>query len=361
MPRKPGPARLERDRKRPKDGNWYIYWTEGGRSREHSTGTRDRDEAELYFEEWKLRRRRPGRAVHPEEFFVTDAVSHYLTHQLDEVMDPERLANAAKPIIKFFDGYSVGEVHDALVKDYCAQRRRRKNIQDGTLRKELGFLSAAIRFAKDEKLITDTVKIRLPSKPEGRIRFLTCDEAIRLIRNSRTKGRNQGCETVPETLTEHLTLFLRIGLLTGQRKEAILSLRWDDINFESDSIDWNPVGRKRTSKQRPQSRIPKRLKKHLLRRRRRFPHDDHVVTFRGRPVKNIRRAFHTAVEAAGLETTGARKVVPHTMRHTCATWLMQKAAPKWDTCGFLGMKMETLERNYGHHHPDHQKGPGDAI
>jgi integrase len=53
--------------------------------------------------------------------------------------------------------------------------------------------------------------------------------------------------------------------------------------------------------------------------------------------------------------------VPHTLRHTCATWLMQKGAPKWDACGFLGMTLETLEKNYGHHHPDHQRGAADAI
>ena len=100
MPRRSSPPRLERDRKRPSEGNWYIYWTEGGRSREHSTGTGDRDQAELYFAEWKLRRFRPDRAVEPYEFYVADAISHYLAKRLDDVSDPERLANAAKPIIR---------------------------------------------------------------------------------------------------------------------------------------------------------------------------------------------------------------------------------------------------------------------
>ncbi len=364
MPRKPAPPRLDRDRKNPESGNWYIYWTEAGRSREHSTGTRDREQAELYFAEWKLRRTRPERAVEPHEFYVADAISNYLVKRLDDVVDPERLTNAAKPIIRFFDGYTVGDINDELIKEYCQKRRKGRGdqgLKDGTLRRELSLLSTAIQRAEKDCLITHKIEVWLPPKPEGRIRFLECDEAIKLIRVSRSfdTPRKNGVPT--ETKTEHVALFLRIGLLTGQRKEAILSLRWSDIDFDNSIIHWNPVGRQRTKKNRPSSRLPTRLRKHLLRRRNRFPEDEFVVTHRGKPVQNIKRAFRTAVVAAGLKTEGDQKVTPHTMRHTCATWLMQKGTDKWEACGFLGMTMATLEGNYGHHHPAYQKGAGDAI
>ena len=364
MPRKPDLPRVARDRKRPKDGNWYIYWTEGGRSRERSCGTADREEAELVFAEWKLTRQCPERAVDPRQFYITDAISHYLTNRMDRVVDPERLGNAAKPIIKFFTGFTVGDVSDALLNEYrVARQHSRKGIgiRDSTIRRELGLLSAAIRRAHEDDLITRVVAVRLPPKPEGRIRFLTCKEAIHLIRVSRSFDAPK-IDGVPlESRTEHLTLFLRIGLLTGQRKEAILSLRWNDIDFESKVIHWNPVGRRRTKKERPTSRIPKRLIKHLRQRQNRFPYDEYVLTHRGKPLSNIKRAFRTAVVAAGFELCGELKVVPHTLRHTCATWQMQVGTDKWEASGFLGMTFETLERTYGHHHPDHQKGAADAI
>ena len=109
MSRKSGPPRLIRDRKRPKDGNCYIYWTERGRSRERSCGTADREEAELVFAEWKLTRQCPERAVDPRQFNITDAISHYLTNRMDRVVDPERLGNAAKPItlLKTLYGYLI--------------------------------------------------------------------------------------------------------------------------------------------------------------------------------------------------------------------------------------------------------------
>jgi integrase len=54
-------------------------------------------------------------------------------------------------------------------------------------------------------------------------------------------------------------------------------------------------------------------------------------------------------------------VTPHTLRHTTATWLMQAGVDKWKAAGFLAMTMETLERVYGHHHPDYQDEASDAI
>ena len=44
---------------------------------------------------------------------------------------------------------------------------------------------------------------------------------------------------------------------------------------------------------------------------------------------------------------------PHTLRHTAATWLMQSGVSMWRAAGFLGMSVETLDRVYGHHHPDY--------
>lgn len=55
------------------------------------------------------------------------------------------------------------------------------------------------------------------------------------------------------------------------------------------------------------------------------------------------------------------EVTPHTLRHTAATWLMQRRADLWEAAGFLGMSVEQLERTYGHHHSDHLKSARDAF
>src|SRR5581483_11539046 len=42
-------------------------------------------------------------------------------------------------------------------------------------------------------------------------------------------------------------------------------------------------------------------------------------------------------------------------------WLTQAGVDKWEAAGFLGMSVETLDRVYGHHHPDHLKAAARAI
>jgi hypothetical protein len=40
---------------------------------------------------------------------------------------------------------------------------------------------------------------------------------------------------------------------------------------------------------------------------------------------------------------------------------MQAGADLWDAAGFLGMSVATLERVYGHHHPDYQRTAVEGI
>jgi hypothetical protein len=40
---------------------------------------------------------------------------------------------------------------------------------------------------------------------------------------------------------------------------------------------------------------------------------------------------------------------------------MQAGVPKWEASGFLAMTEETLERVYGHHHPDFQRASAEAL
>ena len=54
-------------------------------------------------------------------------------------------------------------------------------------------------------------------------------------------------------------------------------------------------------------------------------------------------------------------MAPRTLRHTAATWLMQRGMDLWQAAGFLGMSVETLERNYGHHQPTYMQEAARAI
>jgi integrase len=84
------------------------------------------------------------------------------------------------------------------------------------------------------------------------------------------------------------------------------------------------------------------------------------VEWNGKPVRSVKNAFARAVEVAGLDLADGN-VTAHTLRHTAATWLMQRGVDPWEAAGFLGMSVKVLIETYGHHHPDHMRGAADAI
>ena len=117
------------------------------------------------------------------------------------------------------------------------------------------------------------------------------------------------------------------------------------------------AGRRETKKRQPPVKLPSRLLAHLRRWVRVGAARRAVVEWNRQPVKSVRKGFEAAVRAAGL----GPEVTPHILRHTCATWLMQRGVDLWDAAGFLGMTVQQLEATYGHHHPDYQREAAEAL
>jgi integrase len=332
MPRRNQGARLRWLNKRQ---CFYIVWTENGRSRERSTGTADREQAEILFAEWlQLRGRRSGPSD-PSAILVTDVLNEYLQEMGPKVAAPERIAYAVLSLTDFFEGNTVADVTPQTCGRYVEKRGR----SQGTVRRELGVLRAAINYAHKFGRLTRPVAVDLPERPEPRDRWLTRKEAASLIRAART----------PQARL-HLPLFILIGLYTGRRKEAILSLRWPQVDLEAGRIDFELPGRRRTKKKRGKVPIPARLLPHLRRARNRGTDLGYVLHINGSRIKDNKTGFKGACKRAGLED-----VTPHTLRHTAATWLMQKRTDLWEASGYLAMSMDTLSRTYAHHHPDHMQ------
>jgi integrase len=113
-----------------------------------------------------------------------------------------------------------------------------------------------------------------------------------------------------------------------------------------------PRGATPDSKKRsPPVRLGRRIQGHL----RRWKHLDgpdtkYVCHFDGHAPLDPHTSWRKIIQASGLHD-----VTRHTLRHTRATWTMQKGIDLWEAAGFLGMTVKTLEAVYGHHHPDHQE------
>jgi integrase len=320
---------------------FYICWTENGRSRERSTGTADREQAEIIFAEWLQARGRKSGPSDPSQILITDILTDYATERATKVAAPRIIGCAIDSLSCFWEARTVVEVTPQTCSRYGDWRCRSQN----TVRRELAVLKAAINSAHRNGKITRPVAVTLPAKPASKERWLTREEAALLLRASRT----------PQARL-YLPLFILLGLYTGRRKEAILSLRWPQVNLDAGLIDFELVGRQRTNKKRGKVPIPRKLLSHLRRARRRGSDLGHVLHIDGEPIGDIKKGFAAACRRAGI-----LGVTPHTLRHTAATWLMQRGTPLWEASGFLAMSEKTLVEVYGHHHPEYMREAAEAI
>ena len=81
-----------------------------------------------------------------------------------------------------------------------------------------------------------------------------------------------------------------------------------------------------------------------------------VIEHRGRPIASIKQGFRAAARRAKLP-----HVTPHVLRHTAATWMVQRSVPFEMVAKFLGNSKEMVERVYGHHSPEWLRLAANAL
>src|SRR5690349_13205598 len=107
MPRRNQGPRLRWFNKR---ACFYIVWTERGRSRERSTGTTNREQAQVALAEFLQQRDRRAGPRDPAAVLVTDVLTEYQQQRGPKVTAPERVAYAVLALTDFFAGNSVADI-----------------------------------------------------------------------------------------------------------------------------------------------------------------------------------------------------------------------------------------------------------
>lgn len=341
MSRPPEGPKLRPNPKR--QGAFYIYWTDErtGRSRERSTGTRDLAQAHQVFADWLANRDAPITWDGPRraaQASIADVLAIYAEeHAAEHTASPETVYYAIKALLGWWGDRTCDYVKPETCKAYVKARAAQR-IAASTAGRELTVLRAALGYAHKNGKLVDKPFVELPPRPPGRDRWLTRSEAAALLRCSRHDPQARG----------HLPLFILLALTTGARPTALFELRWTQIDFDRDRIDFNPPGRKRTTKGRPIISIPRRLRWFLLRAHA-LASSPYVLAFNGKKLGSVKKSFRRACGRAGL----GPEVVPYTLRHTAGTWLAQAGVPLWQIGGWLGHTQARTTELYAHHHPSH--------
>ncbi|RVO55189.1 integrase [Sinorhizobium meliloti] len=361
MPRKRKPARLWL---RPADSTRTAVWIilDGGDQHSTGCGADDREGAEERLQEY-LRNRQvlaaPGKQRDASEVKISEVVTHYMLLKQDDARRPKEFGARMEHLLKFWGEKTLNDITTKTCDEYA--RQRSTPIQ---ARRELEDLRSACRLAIADGITRHAVTISLPPKPKGRVRHLERDSMAKLIWAAyRKRGKFRGAPNKRKP-TIHVARFLITAVYTGSRSSRVWQASFIKekgrpyIDLESGVFYRSWEGEKLADNKRaPPIRLPGRLLAHMRRWHRNGA--KYVVEYNGEAA-DPKRAFRNLVNDT-LGETDAKGVVRHTLRHTAATWLMQAGADKWQTAGYLGMTLETLEGTYGHHHPDHQSDVGAAF
>lgn len=304
------------------NGFWYIYHP--GSRRFSSTGEKDRGIAEKVLALVILETKAPE----PDALPLAYVLERY---KQDKASTPS--ANNIKYhipiIIAFLGDITVSGIHPSGMRE-TVQKMQDSGHSDGYIRRILATLIAALNHARKDGLLTNVPFIAMPPMPQSKERWLDRAEAARLLE---------------EAHTPHLKRFIMLALHTGQRIGAILDLSWGQVDIDRKRIDFNPPGRVQTNKRR--AVVP--INDDLLAELEGEEHQSgYVVQFKGKQIKKVQNAFGKACTRAGLDD-----VTPHTLRHTCGTWLAQAGVDMWMISGILGHGHSRTTELYLKHSPDH--------
>jgi integrase len=327
--------------------NYQIdYYCKGKRYRELIGPSKKEAEAVLGKRLNEIREGKFFGKVKLREILMEDLVRDYLERfQGKKVVDEKRYMQI---ILESFGGKFVSDIDRREVESFQAVRRatlRKDGLPraNSTCNREVEALRRLLNKAIEWGMLERNPASRLKSLPEpqGRTRFLSLDEAKRLL----------------EASSRHLRPIIVCALETGMRRGEILNLRWSDVDMKTHTIY---LGKTKNGESR-HIPISNRLISVLSGLPRRLG-SDHVfagepkIGKTGNPFHDVRTSFENACRRAGIE--GFRF---HDLRHTAASHLAMAGVPLRTVGEILGHKTAAMTERYAHLTPEHTRKAVESL
>jgi integrase len=210
-------------------------------------------------------------------------------------------------------------------------------LSAAAINRPLALLRHLLRLAHDEwNLLESTPTVRLEDEPEGRLRWLTPEEANRLLAAAR------------ESRNVDLADLIELSLFTGLRQAEALELTWDRVDRSRGVLllEVTKSGRRR--------QIPLNEAADAVLARR-GPKEDGLV-FRSNNWDRYRTAWERAVKRAKLPDLHW-----HDLRHTFASWAVQRRVSLYELKDLLGHSTLTMVKRYAHLAPEHLRAAAAAL
>jgi integrase len=224
--------------------------------------------------------------------------------------------------------YLVGrslETIDRAVVESLKQSKLADGASNATVNRMLALTRSVLRRASlDWGWIPLAPHFRLLKEPTRRVRFLSREEAVRLLRE----------------LPPHLSDMAAFTLATGLRRANVTGLLWSQVNLTL-RLAWIHPDQAKARKAIP---VPLNDDAFMFVSKQCGMHTTHVFSYKGAPVIQV----STAAWYKALKRAGITEFRWHDLRHTWASWHAQAGTPLLVLQELGGWESTEMVRRYAH-------------
>ena len=309
--------------RRPKSPNWIMRGSIGGCRFEESTYVSDKRVAD------ETRAKREAE-IHRGQIYGRAATATFAEAALS-YLEQGGSRKFIEPVIKHFGTRPLAKIDYAAIEK--GSLKVYPNVSPSTRNRQ--FFTPTVAILNHGAMIRLCAKpvVRRPRSPEGRISWITPEEADRLI----------------EAAADHMKPLITFLLYTGARCGEALWLDWRDVNLPKAHVTF---GKTKIGEARGvplHSRVVAALANIKRRSGEVFRRPDGKPYARPRSINDtsagsrIKNGFRRAVERAHLDDFH-----PHDCRHTWATWHYQASRDLGALMRLGGWKSVKMVMRYAH-------------
>ncbi len=312
---------------------YYMNFTVDGVRVSRSTGKFTKKEAKLVEAVEKKRMMVDG-ALSPREraarMLLSAAIQKTYCERWKDNKDGLKAKRLAERAMDLVGDIPLSKIVDESIK-HMVKKLEDSGVRGATINRYLATMKTLLRHHQQP---WEHIKLKKESK--GRIRVLTKEEEVTVVSLLRNTDHGKKRSYYPEAAD-----LVEVLVDTGCRLSEILNLKYEDINFDTNLISiWINKGDK------PRS-IPmtKRVGGILLTRQ----EGDWVKPFTI-DIDQAQKAWNWARKRMLLDED--REFVMHSLRHTCATRLLDRGVDLYTVKEWLGHSTIQVTERYAHLRPD---------
>ena len=307
---------------------WVDFTTPSGERVRRSAETDDKLQAQELHDKLKNEVWRVSKLGDRPQRSWNDAVVRWLTEQSHKAS-----LESDKIHLRWLDKHLNGVDLTAITRDRLDKigaAKKAEGVAPATVNRVMEILRAILRKCADDwEQINRAPKVRMLREPTRRVRYLSREEAQRLLQH----------------LPTHMADMASFSLSTGLRRANVTGLRWDQVDMVNRHA-WVPPDQAKARKAIP---VPLNDDAMNVVARQVGKHRDLVFSFRGKQVQQVStKAWYGALERAGIVDFRW-----HDLRHTWASWHVQGGTPLFALHELGGWESAEMVRKYAHLAADH--------